>query len=38
MLIRFPCPVTQQQRQRREHCHRDDPFNSTHLLTSRIKL
>lgn len=37
-LFRLPCQVTQQQRQRREHYHRNDPFDNTHLLTSRIKL
>nr|DAH40815.1 MAG TPA: hypothetical protein [Caudoviricetes sp.] len=33
-LFRLPCQVTQQQRQRREDYHRDDPFDNTHLLTS----
>ena len=34
MLIHLPSQVAQQQRKRREHYHRDTPFNSTHYLTS----
>lgn len=33
-LRRLPSQVAQQQRKRREHYRRDNPFNSTHCFTS----